>query len=386
MAFGTHTPASPIEPDAAGRFSLDGLIQMARRWGFIATPAQRKIASVDDIGSIWEVESSLNWLIPDLLPEGSINLICSESGTGKTWLAYDLAGAVAHGRSVFGKQVAQRKVLYVDGENPAYVVKQRLHDLGIEEINDLKVWGGWEREAPPGPHHPVIREFAADEKPLIIWDSLVQFHTGDEQSATETRRFMNGFRVLAQLGATVVILHHTGKSDKAQEYRGSSDIKAAVDMAFTLESRNKGAGTVDELILRPFKTRQAPLPTRLIKLVKGKGFELSGIIAQPVAARPDPVEVIKGIVASNQGLNKGEIVKLAMAQGVTKHPAEAALERRDVFRAEKGKGRASLYYLAEQVVAVHAEGPAEEVLAAAAQADLAEAEAPAVEVREQEAA
>jgi RecA-family ATPase len=193
-----------------------------------------KISSLDQLTSVWDSRNTLSWVIPDLLAEGSLNLLSAASGTGKTWFAYFLAGAVAHGNRVFGKEVQPRLVLYNDRENPLFVVKQRLSDLGIGRTPNLKIWGGWEEDPPPGPDHPLVRA-AAKEGAFIIWDSLIRFNPGDEQSSTDTSEFMEHFRHLAHLGATILILHHTGKSVTSQDYRGSSDIPAAVDMAYKLE-------------------------------------------------------------------------------------------------------------------------------------------------------
>src|SRR5262249_3356615 len=153
---------------------------------------------------------------------GSVTMISAESGTGKTWLAYFLAGRVAHGHPVLGHAVERAKVLYLDGENPLYAVKQRLSDLGIAETADLKIWGGWLPWPPPGPSSPVVINFTRQHQPLIIYDSLIEFNPGSEQSSTETRAFMRLLRNLANLGATVVILHHTGKAESSKQYRGSS--------------------------------------------------------------------------------------------------------------------------------------------------------------------
>jgi len=94
-------------------------------------------------------------------------------------------------------------------------------------------------------------------RPLLIWDSLIDFHDGDEQSAKETRRFMKHFRALANAGATVIILHHTGKTETSQDYRGSSDIKAAVDTAYRLETEFSLDKGIHRLTLRNFKGRFA---------------------------------------------------------------------------------------------------------------------------------
>ena len=217
-----------------------------------------KITAISQLPSIWSLKQNIEWLIDGIIPLGSITLLSGESGGGKTWLAYAIAGAVARGESFASLKVQQRPVLYLDGENPLCVAKQRLFDLGIPETHDLRVWGGWVCDPPPGPHDPIIMEYTRRYRPLLIWDSLVQFHDGDEQSATETRAFMTHFRALANAGATVLILHHTGKTATSQDYRGSSDIKAAVDTAYCVEPEFKLDGCIHRLTMRNFKSRFAP--------------------------------------------------------------------------------------------------------------------------------
>ena len=68
----------------------------------------------------------------------------------------------------------------------------------------------------------MVIEFVKQYQPLLIYDSqLIEFNPGSEQSSTETRAFMRHFRALANLGATIVILHHTGKAETSKPYRGS---------------------------------------------------------------------------------------------------------------------------------------------------------------------
>lgn len=42
-----------------------------------------RITSIEQIGSIWRRESHLTWLVPDLLAEGSVNLLSGASDVGK---------------------------------------------------------------------------------------------------------------------------------------------------------------------------------------------------------------------------------------------------------------------------------------------------------------
>ena len=68
------------------------------------------------------------------------------------------------------------------------------------------------------------------------------------------RAFMNQCRKLADLGATVAVVHHDGKADSARDYRGSSDFKAAIDGGFHVTNFGEN-GLLDKLVLRCFKSR-----------------------------------------------------------------------------------------------------------------------------------
>ena len=77
-----------------------------------------KITNIAQLPSIWRLEQPIEWLIEGIIPLGSITLLSGESGGGKTWLAYAIAGAVARAESFADLKVQQRPVLYLDGENP----------------------------------------------------------------------------------------------------------------------------------------------------------------------------------------------------------------------------------------------------------------------------
>ncbi|MBI3405593.1 MAG: AAA family ATPase, partial [Acidobacteria bacterium] len=78
-------------------------------------------------------------------------------------------------------------------------------------------------------------------RPLIIFDSFIRFHQQEENSATEMALIMSELRRLAHTGASVVVLHHKPKSDSSQ-YRGSSDIRAAVDVAYAISTDTNALG------------------------------------------------------------------------------------------------------------------------------------------------
>jgi RecA-family ATPase len=65
---------------------------------------------------------------------------------------------------------------------------------------------------------------------MIIFDSLIAFAGSNENSAAEMRHHMSLYRRLTALGATILVIHHRREKDESA-YRGSSDIRAAVDAA-----------------------------------------------------------------------------------------------------------------------------------------------------------
>ena len=306
----------------------------------------------NQLPSVWDIEARIEWLIADMIPLKGITLISGPSGTGKSWLSCAVGGAVAHGRAFLGQTVQQRQVLYLDRENPLEIVKRNLVDLGIGRTDGLAVWGGWHEDGPPGPDDPGLIQVAGQHQPLIIFDSLVRFHTGDEQSAKETSAFMKLFRHLANRGATILLLHHTGKSLGSKQYRGSSDIEAAVDMAYTLAGQPR-AGLLHRLTL---KTSSPALPQAELRMEfqTGRGFEAVDVPQGTQKASPE--SIIPRIIAEHPGLNQGQVVERGGASGVTKHAAEDFLKTWP--HCKKGRGREKLYYPLPEVT------QPEEVLAA----------------------
>lgn len=230
------------------------------------------IHSIDDIPAVESCgEGKLDWIIDGILLEGAVHLVTGDAGAGKSTLISAAGQAVAEGGTFLGRRCRQRRVLIVDAENPQAVVQERFDRLGIRSGTDLLVWGAWIQPEPAGPESRLIIDWitAADAKPLIIFDSYAALYEGNENDSAETRRFMQRFRNLATMGATVVVLHHTGKAESAQQFRGSSDIKAAVDLAFLVKRLGQD-DMLSRLEVTPFKQRVTVNIPRSLRFDDGK--------------------------------------------------------------------------------------------------------------------
>ena len=285
-----------------------------------AAPKKTKVRPIFTYASVpcvWDYESEVRYVIPDLLPEAAITLITGDSGHGKTIFVTAMAGAIVTGGEFLGRQAERRKVIYLDRENGLALVKKHLFDLRIKRTPDLIYWGNWCEFPPDGPASVSLLELARAEKPVLIFDSLIAFHTGDEQDASETRRFLQYFRNLAAAGATVILLHHIGKGDNARQYRGSTDIKASVDIAWLLEKLGDPAGLLSDLRLVPFKNRIGTCNT--VPVAFRDGYFLTEQRAESNR------EIFERVVRMNPNSTGVDIVKLGMAAGLGKTRIEEFL-------------------------------------------------------------
>jgi hypothetical protein len=239
------------------------------------------------------------------LPAAALVALTGDSSSGKS----SLATAYARDSGV--------PVLILDRENPISVIADRFERLNVIEGPRLRIWGGWLPEDAPLPDAPVVASWvrSCEPKPLIVVDSLSAFGVEDENDASQMRRFLHRCRHLADLGATVIVLHHVGKSETAREYRGSSDFKAAVDMAFHVSNFGDG-GRLDKLVLRCFKSRFG-FAGELVYRYAGGQF-VRGASAE---ARETVNERLTAVLRVHPGISSRQFDDAVKESGIPRTPA-----------------------------------------------------------------
>jgi hypothetical protein len=292
-----------------------------------------EIPTVDQLPNI-----STSWVVDQLIADSSITLLAGEPSSYKTWLASLIARGVATGRTVLGRQCHRRDVLILDRENPVPVVRERASIVGLPSSSSLKYWGGWESDSPPMIGDPRLLEIARKRKLLIIYDSLVRFHRGDENAAAEMAPTMAHLRDLANVGAAIIVIHHRAKAESSK-FRGSSDILAAVDFAFSISRENDNG----HLRMQCFKNRV------------GNEFEL---ILQPDLAQSGDILVIESdgrrklgeyfkklsnIIENAPGINQSELIKKS---GIAQKLCVSILKKGEGtnWRTERGERNTAKYF------------------------------------------
>jgi hypothetical protein len=207
-----------------------------------------------------------DFLVENLILRGEIVMNTGEPGVGKSWLAQDLAVAIASGRPTWlGNKLfvppEGSHVMYVDQENPLVTARNRLNKLGLSpedaKRNMHYLWfQGVRLDSEP---ERLIEHAELWEPELIVLDSFSRVHFKNENSAEDMNPVINAgiYPLARELGATVIVIHHLPKEGKGP--RGSTAIQAANDL--TLEVRPKvsrqGAATGTYMLL-PDKLRNVP--------------------------------------------------------------------------------------------------------------------------------
>lgn len=190
-------------------------------------------------------------LVRRLLGTTALALIYGEPGSGKTFLATDLGMHIALGWQWFGRSVTPGAVLYVACEGSAGISNRlaafrRRHELP-KEVPIVVVPaalnlgpGGSDAERVIDAVR-IVESTTGQVVQLIIVDTLARaMGAGDENSSQDMGVFIAACdRIRVTSGATVLVIHHRGKSQQAGA-RGSSALLGAVDTAIEVEKREGG--------------------------------------------------------------------------------------------------------------------------------------------------
>jgi hypothetical protein len=195
----------------------------------------KRIRRLEDIPDILTMNiPAIEYLVDGIIARETITLWTGSDNAGKTFLMQSMAVAVAVGGQFLGRVCRRAPVLYLDYENPSFVVQERFQKIAGGPIDGLHVWGTWNEDQPPQIANELLLTIAKESKPLIIVDPFRYAHGAEENDSTEMMSVMQTLRYYAAVGGAVVILHHPAKSDGSTG-RGSSAIKGAVDVAFLQE-------------------------------------------------------------------------------------------------------------------------------------------------------
>lgn len=204
----------------------------------------------DNIFGVLDDKTRTTWLVDDVIATKSLVMIYGPPASGKSFVALDLAYDLAEGGRAFADRHAtqvKQPVLYVAGEGFSGMRKRingiRKHrELGIGDSAEtlLRFYGGGSSKIDLMDEKWVIAFIkgvkASDTKfKLIAFDTLSACTNGlDENTGRDGTTIVKHCQeIIRTTGATVMLVHHSGK-DAEKGARGWSGYRGAVDTEITI--------------------------------------------------------------------------------------------------------------------------------------------------------
>lgn len=252
---------------------------------------------------IHEVEpraADMRWLVDCLFARSSVGLLGGPPKAFKTWVAAELALAVAAGKPAFGRFAVPDPgpVLFFGAEDSPADLRTRFdsiarsRDVRLPDV-PLLLLDIAQLRLDDARHLDRLRRTLAQHSPrLLVLDPFVRLVAGlDENSARDVSAVLGALRTLQRdHDVTILLVHHMRKSPAAhpaQQLRGSGDFSAWLDSGLYLTRDGD-----DRVLVVEHRNAPAPPPFRL-RLVPG---DAPNVILQdlqatsPATVQTDPLQ------------------------------------------------------------------------------------------------
>ncbi len=216
--------------DLAQREGPDVLADLLEAAREPAKPEPRyKLLSAADLRDL----PPLAWRVRGVLPAVGLAALFGPSASGKSFLAFDMAAAIAEGKSWFDCRVEAAPVVYaaLEGEAGFKLRAQAWETSRGRNLPDglLMMMQGFKLTEPQD-----VKDFAVvvPAGAVVFLDTLNRAApTADENSSKDMGEILQAAKTLQAItGGLVVLVHHTGK-DSTKGLRGHSSLFAAMDAA-----------------------------------------------------------------------------------------------------------------------------------------------------------
>ena len=184
----------------------------------------------------------VSWRVKNLLPAQGVAAIYGPPASGKSFLALDMAAAIASGRDWFGHKTAAAPVFYINLEGSGALK------------NRIAAWEHERERAFPDGVTFCLGAFnllenmdslvaAIPHGAVVVVDTLAASAPGfDENSGANMSRAIEALsRVARERNGLALVVHHSGK-DASRGLRGHSSLLGALDAAICVD--RSGASSV----------------------------------------------------------------------------------------------------------------------------------------------
>ena len=304
------------------------------------------------------------WLVPQIIPQGTVTLLYGDGGTGKSLIALQLAVAVAIGRFWLNKSTGSGPVIYFSAEDDRGELHRRtaaiaasydclpdkLYNLHIADMAGkdalLASVGRKTGSLTQSKIYDTLDERTAVIKPkLIVLDTLADIFPGNENDRAQVRLFVGLLRGLAiRHKCAVLTLAHPSLSGMANGTgaSGSTAWNNSVRSRLYFE-RIKSEGyesDPDARRLKVMKSNYGPIDGEIaVRWQTGVFVPQHSPLASKNEARAE--RIVLDLIESNAARGRyfssmrapGEMATMPASNGLSKGMLKRAMER--LFASEK---------------------------------------------------
>lgn len=261
------------------------------------------------------------WIAEPLIPADSITVMSGQPASFKTWILLEVALKVAAGDRLFGKyQTRQSGVLIVDEESGPRLLQQRLNVLGAPTSLPVYLMSLQNFKLEDASTTRLIRFCEDNDIKLVIFDSLVRLHAQDENDAGQMAKVFQQLKQFATHGVTVLVTHHNrkagvGKSNPAQEMRGSSDILASVDCHLAITRLDNRSLVITQTKLR-YAEEMPPITLDISKTESSLTIEYAGTLESGPSKKDELKKAILDRLALQPNLFQQQLFERLQETGI----------------------------------------------------------------------
>lgn len=271
------------------------------------------------VGRITVDHSRPSWLIQDLWGAEAVGFIGGTPKSFKTWMALEIAIAVASGKPCLGRFKVDNPghVLVYAAEDTASDIRRRVAGMAQARQIDLpRLAVGLITEPAlqldqPSHQRRLVATLAKVKPRLLILDPLVRLHSGDENSSADTSVLLAFLRSLQRdHGVAIVVVHHVRKSattgQPGQALRGSGDLHAWADSNLFLLHRK---GRLE--LHAEHRSHPAPSPMTVTLHT-----DPEHLVVQDIANDDLPTEIIELRKRIVDAISAGPITRVALRRRI----------------------------------------------------------------------
>lgn len=276
-------------------------------------------------------DEPVEWLIHGILPTKAFAALYGPPGSFKSFIALDMAEAIATGRPWMGNEVEQQgAVLYICGEGfggmgarikacqihhstpkgaPIYVIRHQLNlRSSTEDFNALML--------------AVVQlvETTGIEFQLLVIDTLARaFGGGNENDSDAMGSFITSMGKIQEfLSCALMVLHHSGK-DLAKGLRGHSSLLGAVDTQLEILRFDEQSKGVISLTKQKDGQDNIRIGFEMVEVeISGSSLGFDPVVSLAVKASDDVTSPSAKGVKGNAGAGKNQRLEMLCLETVVK--------------------------------------------------------------------